>query len=406
MSRRAFLCLLLMLLLLSPLLIAEESEENYRVSLITTGPGEEVYLWWGHTALMVEELDTGRASFYDFGVFSFDTENFFLNFLFGRLWYMVYRSPASWSLDRMVERDRSLRQQVLSFPPGEKLKLVQSLREQVLPENRTYLYDYYFDNCATRIRDLLNDAYRGELRRVSADENRGTLRLQTRRYTAHNPAVEWALMFLMGPLIDQPITGWEAMYLPDEIPRYLSEIDSAIDEEILLHRSADETVIPERPAPGLLLPAAAGALLALLLILGRRAEGPLAITAQLIFRIILVFGAILGSVLFFLAFFTDHTVTHGNWNLLFLNPLHWLAVGIPFTISEKYCRPRYLLLFFPWILTIDASLILLILRLFDLPQQVLGQGIALLLPLAIGISGPWIGRVLMCARRQSIVDQG
>lgn len=405
MSRRLPGFAILILILCTLPLFAEEGEENYRVSLITTGPGEEVYLWWGHTALMVEELESGRASFYDFGVFSFDTENFFLNFLFGRLWYMVYRSPADWSLDRMVARDRSLRQQVLNFPAGKKLELVERLQRQVLPENRTYLYDYYYDNCATRIRDLLDDAYGGELRRIAADEKRGTLRMQTRRYTAHNPAIEWALMFLMGPLIDRPVSGWEAMYLPDEIPRYLAEIDSAVIEDIQLHRSGDEKEIPERPRPGLLLPGLTGLLLAIVLILGRRASGAVHLVAQVLFRIILLFGAILGSVLFFLAFFTDHAVTHGNWNLLLLNPLHWLAVAVPYRISDGHARPVRLLAFFPWILTIDAALILGILRLFNLPQQVLGQGIAFLLPLAIGIAGPWIRRVLMREVRRSIVDQ-
>lgn len=412
MDRRTPLLLMLIFTLSAGSLGAEE---RYRVSLVTTGPGEEVYLWWGHTGLMVEELPSGRSSFYDFGVFSFETENFFLNFLFGRLWYMVYRSSAPRNLERMVERDRTLRQQILRFPPGEKERLVANLERQILPENRTYLYDYYFDNCATRIRDLLDEAYGGELRRVASLDERGTLRLQTRRFTGHNSLVEWGLMFLMGPSIDRPISGWEAMYLPREIPRYLKQIRfsddrgrvlSPIAEDILLHRSSRAREVPDRPGSGLLPPAATGLLLAALLIATRRSSGLPYICGLLLYRLLLILGALIGSVLFFLAFFTDHAVAHNNWNLLLLSPLHWLAAAAPFRIKADYARPRYLLYFFPWVLTIDAALILSLTRVFDLPPQVLGQGIVLLLPLAIGIVGPWIWEVLMQAKRRSIVVPG
>ena len=414
MRRRTLLVALLLLVSLSVSpLFGVDSEAEYRVSLVTTGPGEEVYLWWGHTALMVENLESGVMRFYDFGVFSFETENFFLNFLFGRLWYMAYSSPAEESLLRMIRRDRTLQVQELVFQPGKKRELIDELEYRVRPENREYLYDYYRDNCATRIRDLLDQAYDGELRRVAERDGAMTIRRQTRRFTGRNLLVEWPLMFLMSGGIDQAITGWEAMFLPSEIPRYLEEVrlksgpdagTKVIAADRLLHLSSREAEIPEHPGSGIPLPALTGSLLALLFIFGRRLSGPGQWAIHGVYRAILVLTALLGTLLFFFMLFTDHEVTHGNWNLLLLNPLHWLALFSPFRLQYRTNRFKEFALYLPWILTIDGSLILLTAGLFGFPQQELGETIAFLLPLGLGITGPWIYRLLKPLNERSIVN--
>jgi Domain of unknown function (DUF4105) len=391
---------------------AQSAEEDYTVSLVTTGPGEEVYLWWGHTAFLVENRQSGRADFYDFGVFSFETENFFLNFLFGRLWYMAYRSPAQRSLERTKQQDRTIRIQELRFPAGKKIELIRELEYRVRPENREYLYDYYRDNCATRIRDILDQAYGGELYRVSSGDAALTIRLQTRRFTGRNPLVEWVLMFLMSGEIDRPASGWEAMFLPSEIPRYLENlrIESgpaaelpAVVSDYVYHQGKLPAAVPDSPGKGLLWPAAAGILLGLVLAFGRRRTGTPGAIVQLLYRVLLLVAALLGTVLFFFMFFTDHEVTHGNWNILLLNPLHWLSLFGAYRLKDDERIFRRFAVYFPWILTIDVSLLLILGSLFDIPRQETAQITAFLLPLALGIAGPWIWRVLKPSGERSIV---
>lgn len=394
-----------------------ESEEDLTVSLVTTGPGSEVYLWWGHIALLVEDHSQGTDYLYDFGVFSFETENFLSNFILGRLWYMSHRSSGEANIRRTIREDRRIRIQTLRFPPGNKLRLVRELERRVLPENREYLYEYYRDNCATRIRDLLDEACDGELRKVSSRDAAMTLRLQTRRFTGHNKLVEWLLMFLMSGNIDQKISGWEAMFLPAEIPGYLEEIsffDSrgaeqpVVVSDRIVYRPEDERSIPAVPGNPLPAPLIAGVLTAAILIAGRQLQGKPGLVMEIFFRLILVSGALLGSVLFFLSFFTDHAVTHGNWNLLLLNPLHWISLFVPYRIENPdqtdQIRIRDFFLFLPWLICIDASLIMSFSRLFGLPSQDVSQAIAFLLPLALGICGPWILKVLKPRRRLSIVS--
>jgi hypothetical protein len=391
-----------------------DSEADYTVSLVTTGPGTEVYLWWGHTALLVEDHSSGEDYLYDFGVFSFETENFFTNFILGRLWYLSYRSQAEANLRRMIREDRRIRIQTLRFPPGNKIKLVRELELRVLPENREYLYEYYRDNCATRIRDLLNEAYNGKLREVSAARDAMTLRLQTRRFTSRNRVIEWLLMFLMSGNIDQPISGWEAMFLPSEIPVYLDELavqvgpenrEPAVASDTIVYLPQHERPVPAVPGNSILPPLISGVISALLLLAGRLLQGKARFVAEAFFRLLLFLGALLGTVLFFLCFFTDHAVTHGNWNLLLLNPLHWVTLFAPYRIGRTASiRLIDFFLFLPWIITIDASIFLIFASLFGFPAQDVGLAIALLLPIAIGICGPWILQVLKPRRRLSIVN--
>ena len=92
----------LLLVICSGTFIQAEAEEDYTVSLVTSGPGSEVYLWWGHIALLVEDHSLDRDYLYDFGVFSFETENFLSNFILGRLWYMSYRSSGEAGIRRTI----------------------------------------------------------------------------------------------------------------------------------------------------------------------------------------------------------------------------------------------------------------------------------------------------------------
>ncbi len=382
--------------------LSPETEQDYSIFLVTTGPGDEVYLWWGHSGIIVRNNKTRKDAFYDFGVFSFETEHFFRNFLMGKLWYMGYRSSVNANLNRTIKEDRLLRIQELRFSPGKKIELIQNLENRVSPENRSYLYDYYSDNCATRIRDVLDTAYDGALKSVSIDKDRHTLRFQTRRFSGRNHFIEWGLMFLMGPLIDREISGWDAMFLPGEIPVYLEQLTvkegpdrgkSVIRSDTIIHRPADYTPPPVKPDASWPFAVGFGILLAAFMIAGRYIPQklfPLKWLFLLYFRIILFLAAVAGSILFFISLFTDHSVAHNNWNLLLLSPLHWISLTAPYNEGKKIT-----LLFTPWLLTGGASLLLMAGSLSGIINQDIIQIGAFLFPLSLGITAPYLKKVLM-----------
>ena len=124
---------------------------------------------------------------------------------------------------------------------------------------------------------------------------------------------------------------------------------------------------------------------------------PLRIIFQILYRALLLLAALAGSILFFIALFTNHTVAHGNWNLLLLNPLHWISLIAPYRIqqTEKQQFRAGFLLYLPWIITISTSILLWTLYLTGILNQDITQTAAFLLPVAVSVSCPWLKKVLM-----------
>ena len=129
--------------------------QQYQISLLTCDPGEMIYSSFGHSGIRVTELTTGRDVVYNYGTFDFGAPNFVLNFATGRLDYFLSVS----TFDRFIAEydyfQRSVREQVLDLNEQQKLDLILFLETNYLPENRAYRYDFFFDNCATRVRDAL-----------------------------------------------------------------------------------------------------------------------------------------------------------------------------------------------------------------------------------------------------------
>ena len=324
--------------------------EDLVIRLVTIGPGEPVYTWWGHTALIVQDDRLGHSRFYNYGLFSFTQQNFVLNFAMGRLWFEVGAGETAFELDGYMWENRDIRLQTLDLPPARRLALAAALEENILPANRTYLYDHYADNCTTRVRDLLDRAVDGRLSAAAAAPGRLTLRQHTRRFTAGHGVMEWLLSFLMGGRIDRPVTRWQEMFLPSELERNVDLLTvpdgtgverPLVLESTVFYEAAGGRPVPEEPPPDWPAPLAVGLAAAAALALPglwwqRRAGSRGGKAARAAFGAgNALFGLLLGlpgTVLFFLAVFTDHTVTHGNLNLSLANPLAlaavWLGIGL------------------------------------------------------------------------------
>lgn len=145
-----------LIFLLSVSSLGSLQAQQYQVSLLTCDPGEEIYSSFGHSGIRVLDLESGRDVVYNYGTFDFGAPNFVLNFAGGRLDYFLSVS----TFDRFIaEYDyfhRSVREQILNLNEQQKLDLILFLETNYLPENRAYRYDFFFDNCATRVRDAIS----------------------------------------------------------------------------------------------------------------------------------------------------------------------------------------------------------------------------------------------------------
>ena len=135
----------------------DTTNDSVRISLLTCAPGEEIYSLFGHTAIRYEEPAKGIDYVFNYGLFSFNTPNFILRFALGETDYILGVT----SYDRFAAEydyeERSVWQQTLNLLPEEKGKLLYLLEENCRPENRTYRYNFFYDNCATRPRDKIEE---------------------------------------------------------------------------------------------------------------------------------------------------------------------------------------------------------------------------------------------------------
>ena len=360
------------------------------IKLVTIGPGHDLTSWWGHTAIIVEDQGRGESKFYNYGLFSFEEDNFVLNFIMGRLifWVGAWRTPNAMAYYRGLDRD--IRFQILNLSQDESKQIKEFLENNVKPENARYLYDHYYDNCSTRLRDIFDRTAKGKLSEIGKEKSRMTLREHTRRHTYHGPIMDFLLMFLMNDTIDKPITVWDDMFLPSELEivldrvEYQSEIGelkNMVKNKQVYYKSKTVQALPDR-APvhwpyTLILGLILGAISLLLVYLNK---DKLFFVYNLIVG--LLFGFI-GTVLFFLSSFTDHNVTYYNENLFLANPITLLI--FPLSILVLKNKEKYLNVFYNiwWVIIIIATLglILKILPSFDQDNS---QAITLILPILFG----------------------
>ncbi|GHU62415.1 hypothetical protein FACS189445_5400 [Spirochaetia bacterium] len=370
------------------------------------GPGDELYFWWGHIALIIEDRRTQENRLYDYGLFSFENEHFFTNFALGRLLYSGGVSRAEYNIAGYIRANRDVTFYTLDLPRETKELVREFAEESVLPENRDYWYHHFQDNCATRIRDIIDLATGGQFAEAFLDApGRFTLRQHVRRHTWFSPVMDWFLNYLMGQDIDVPITVWEEMFLPSEIAARISGfryIDTRGRERSLVKAVDVINLSENRPLPldaprkqwprVLLLSLCIAGVLGLL----RGAlEGPLEkpgvrIALGLSQSLLgLIFG-LSGLLAFFLTFFTNHDYTYHNMNLLFINPL--LLAAVPLGILYAFPRDpfrrnfRGFLLKALWSAVAAGGILSMVLRIMPRFWQQSQVSLALALPFAAALS--------------------
>jgi hypothetical protein len=397
---------IVVLLGLGMALAAQSDEEEGRgedltLKIAVMGPGDELYYWWGHIALLIDDSRTGQIRFYDYGLFSFENEHFYTNFAFGRLLYSCGVSPADINIAGYVNTNRDVTLYTLDISPEKRAEVRDFAETNVLPENRNYYYHHFKDNCSTRIRDIIDLAVDGQFsEQFGRAPGRFTLRQHVRRHTWFSPFSDWILNFLMGQNIDTPITVWEEMFLPAEVGKRIDDF-SYIDPEGVTRKlvSGVETVyravgrpqvldFPRRQWPReLVFSLAVSVLIAFFFFLqaknlraGRILVGVSHSLAGLVF-------GIAGSILFFMTFFTNHDYTYHNANLFFANPL--LLAAIPLGIRYALARDsggRFAfeaLLRLLWLLTVLGIFVSMLIKLLpgfwqqNLTDQMLMLPIAL-----------------------------
>lgn len=363
-----------------------------RIGVVTMGPGEIFWERFGHDAIVVDDPAAGEPVSYNFGYFDLAEDGFIGRFLRGRMQYMLVALPLQQDLQYYREVGRGATLQWLDLDPVQARRLADQLAENARPENARYRYDYYTDNCSTRVRDALDRALGGALRKQLEPRSTGdTYRSESVRLASPATWMWIGFDIGLGPYGDRPLSRWEQAFLPRRLADDLRELKLAdgrplviAEHELLPQRqSAEPAEQPRTLWPWLLLGLVSAAAI---LALARRWPRGL---AGIGFGFWLLCGLV-GLVLVLGWAFTEHRALWANRNALLFNPLCLLLLPGAWALLRGRAPGRCFrgLLVAVSVIAVGA---LLPLWLQILPQRN-GNWIALLLPIHAALAWVWARR--------------
>lgn len=302
---------------------ATSSAGPLRIAVMTMEPGEIFWERFGHNAILVADADKGTVVSYNFGFFDLSEPGFVGNFILGQMRYRLVALTMAEDLASYRREGRGASAQWLDLSQAQAQTLAAALAENAKPENAVYRYDYYTDNCSTRVRDAIDTALGGALKRQLIGRSQGnTYRSESVRLAW--PAKWMAFGFHLGlaDSADRPLTRWDEAFIPMRLRDSLREAKLAdgrplvaSERPLLPHRiSLPPADMPTWRAPAFLF--GIGAALAVLWS-GRRHPRML---AALILPFWLLAG-LAGCLMLFLWVATAHVAAHGNENSLLLSPV-------------------------------------------------------------------------------------
>ena len=373
-----------------------EAGSDLTVTLLTMGVGEQVWEMFGHNALWFHlerapSLGGPVDVVYNWGIFDSRQPHFILHFLQKRMFYSMGGYPLEETLIDYRQLDRAVWAQELDLTNAQKAALRDFVIWNSQPENRNYWYDYYLDNCSTRVRDALDRVLGGVIRATfSGRKTNNSYRSETLRLTQREKLLAAGIDLGLGRPADRQLSAYEEMFLPMRLRDYIREL--RVDDGhggtrplVKSERMLLGTVThPEPTAP----PQWFGAYLTIGLVLGaifgivgwRAARGNAGsrISAGVLFTIWAFGVGILGMILALLWGATDHHFAYRNENLLLFNPL-WLVLAVfaPMTaVKGRLSRTTRGLTF----LVVGLGLLALLMHLIGLSRQANGAVIAFALP--------------------------
>ena len=192
--------------------------EQVDISLLTCGPGQEIWSLYGHTAIRVNDRATGTDYSANYGMFSFSQKYFVLRFVFGLTDYQMGVMSTADFLAEYQEEGRWVKEQQLRLSPEEKWQIIQALSKNYLPENRTYRYNYFYDNCTTRARDiLLKPLGANKLTNPGETKIYPSYRQLIHKCTQNNRWDQFGEDLLLGIKADRPLHYKEQEFLPERL---------------------------------------------------------------------------------------------------------------------------------------------------------------------------------------------
>ncbi len=293
--------------------------DRIQISLLTCSPGKEVWAQYGHTAIRYYDKESGEDLAINYGIFSLDQTYFIPRFVLGMTDYRMGVQPMDMFLAQYSYEGRGVVEQVLNLSAEDKEVIYKALQENMKPENVVYRYNYFFDNCTTRARDMLVNHLHGKVVYPPAEEN-ATFRSMIHKW---NNKYEWAQFgedLLLGVNADRKTTKSEQQFLPENLR---SDFDKAkyngkplVKETNVLLDAETEVVEPVFPLSPLSVALIFAVISLVMMLFSYRRQ-----QVYWAWDLALMLTSGLMGIIFFVMIFSQHPCVSLNFILLFFNPL-------------------------------------------------------------------------------------
>ena len=358
--------------------LAQDSS-HLRISLLTCTPGEELYSTFGHSAFRVVDSSSVTDVVYNYGTFNFDDDGFYLKFVRGKLLYYVSTATIDEFKEEYQFYKRGITEQVLNLSPAEKINIQQALNNNLREENKYYQYDFFLDNCTTRLRDIIKKYSDIPIVFKPVMPTGTTFRQAIHQYLNKNNK-DWSKLgidILLGAPTDAVMTTEQMQFLPDNL---MKSLDSGNVNWPLVSQVSDILKMSDTYTTGnknSLSPTIIFTiLLGFIIALGFVKNNFIQNTLHGFYGLFFFLTGLLGCILIFMWLGTDHAMCKNNFNLLWAWPTH--VVAALFINTKKRWVKKYCLF-----TIIGLSILMLVW--FFLPQQ-MSNGLIPLVFLQIYIS--------------------
>ena len=301
--------------------------QDAKISLITCSSGDDLYAVFGHSAVRVQDQAMGLDVIFNYGTFDFNEPNFYLKFARGKLNYKLSAAHFQDFLYNYAQENRSVFEQELNLTPEQKQKYWLFLTNNYLPANRFYLYDFFFDNCATRIRDGLEATFPDQVKyNIEHMDKDYTFRNLIDLYLPPQPWGDFGIDLALGSRIDREATPYEYMFLPDYLAEGFASATIEQNGQAVPLTGKPQPVFvqtppaekPFSPFEPTVLAWALFVAVAVVTFLDLK-KGTRSTTLDFV---LFFLAGLLGIVMLLLWFATDHQATAYNFNLLWAIPTH------------------------------------------------------------------------------------
>lgn len=349
---RRFSTIIALFLFMIPTLWAQgfrQLGDSARVSLLTCGTGNDMYTYFGHSAIRITDAENRINRVYNYGTFDFNVPHFYWQFTKGKMYYMLSVTRSEGFINEYISENRYIHELPLQLTGEEKQELFNLLETNNLPENKHYWYDFFKDNCSTRVRDIVYKATRGNYPWPSTESELLTFRQLLKPYLDPHPWPKAGIMMLLAWGADTRASYEDYMFLPERMEEIFKQTKTLSGQPL----AGEERVLFEP------LPVKKRAPLAPWIVFGLIATISLNLTfiadrkllAKIWYSLIFLVSGAMGLLFAFMWAGSEHWVCHGNLNLAWAIPLNLvLAVTLWIPRLRNFNRILSIILLIPGLL--------------------------------------------------------